>query len=352
MMKKIWMAAAALFVAFAAAGCGAPSVKTVRAEKSAQPFVYEEEAPAEALHAMTVTPRVSGPILTEIPAEGTAVRAGHLLVQIDTAEYAAQKAELQQRIASSGAARAAAPPAGNSLADSLLKEGIITKAEYARLAAKNRPAAPAAGSAAGEAAQIAMSAVQQAISDCTILSPIDGVIAKSYAGEDKMAAAGRPLLVIRQNTPVILNIQIPSIMDAVIQKAKDEKTMTVTIRDTESGAVWYGELKPQPNRDGDPYTVCFVQADNPKDEIKIGKTYTVRIDSGQKIEGYAVPASAFVRPDQVAIVNADGLVDVRTVTAAGGGDGGRVIVSGLEEGDRVIVSPSKDLQLGMKVRAQ
>lgn len=346
------MAAAALFVAFAAAGCGAPSVKTVRAEKSAQPFVYEEEAPAEALHAMTVTPRVSGPILTEIPAEGTAVRAGQLLVQIDTAEYAAQKAELQQRIASSGAARAAAPSAGNSLADSLLKEGIITKAEYARLAAKNRPAAPAAGSAAGEAAQIAMNAVQQAISDCTILSPIDGVIAKSYAGEDKMAAAGRPLLVIRQNTPVILNIQIPSIMDAVIQKAKDEKTMTVTIRDTESGAVWYGELKPQPNRDGDPYTVCFVQADNPKDEIKIGKTYTVCIDSGQKIEGYAVPASAFVRPDQVAIVNADGLVDVRTVTAAGGGDGERVIVSGLEEGDRVIVSPSKDLQLGMKVRAQ
>lgn len=65
-----------------------------------------------------------------------------------------------------------------------------------------------------------------------------------------------------------------------------------------------------------------------------------------------MPASAFVRPDQVAIVNADGLVDVRTVTAAGGGDGGRVIVSGLEEGDRVIVSPSKDLQLGMKVRAQ
>ena len=117
------MAAAALFVAFAAAGCGAPSVKTVRAEKSAQPFVYEEEAPAEALHAMTVTPRVSGPILTEIPAEGTAVRAGQLLVQIDTAEYAAQKAELQQRIASSGAARAAAPSAGNSLADSLLKRG-------------------------------------------------------------------------------------------------------------------------------------------------------------------------------------------------------------------------------------
>lgn len=341
---------AAAVLAAALAGCGTPKVSVVHAQKQMAPFVYEAPAHLEALHTLSVVPLVSGPILSDLPDIGTAVQAGQLLIQIDPAPYEAQRDEMAARIAAGGGAAAAAPaPAvDDSMEASLLRQGIITRAEYNRLRARRGGApAPSAAPQTDEASMIALQTAQKAVNDCTILAPISGIISQNYVADTKTAAAGQPALVIRQNSPVVASLQIPAEMDPILERAKAGKTLTVTISD--GSRTWYGELKPQPNTNGDAYTVYRVQADNPDGAMEIGKTYDVRIDSGQQVEGYVIPASAFIKDDMVEIVNEDSLIDVRTVTVASAMGQDRLVIGGLADGDRVVAHPSEDLQLGTEV---
>lgn len=344
--------AAAAVLAAALTGCGTPKVSVVHAQKQMAPFVYEAPAHLEALHTLSVVPLVSGPIISDLPDIGTAVQAGQLLLQIDPAPYEAQRDEMAARIAAGTAqASAPAPAADDSMEASLLRQGIITRAEYERLRARRgRAPAPAAAPQTDEASMIALQTAQKAVNDCTILAPISGIISQNYVADTKTAAAGQPALVIRQDSPVLASLQIPSEMDPILEQAKAGKTLNVTISD--GSRTWYGELKPQPNPNGDAYTVYRVQADNPDGAMEIGKEYDVRIDSGRQVEGYVIPASAFIKDDMVEIVNKDDLIDVRTVTVASNLGEDRLVIGGLADGDRVVARPSEDLQLGMKVEVR
>lgn len=351
--KRIrWLGlAAAAVLAAALAGCGTPKVSVVHAQKQMAPFVYEAPAHLEALHTLSVVPLVSGKILSDLPDIGTAVQAGQLLIQIDPAPYEAQRDEMAARIAAGNAAAAPAPAVDDSMEASLLRQGIITRAEYNRLRARRGGApAPAAAPQTDEASMIALQTAQKAVNDCTIFAPISGIISQNYVADTKTAAAGQPALVIRQNSPVVASLQIPAEMDPILERAKAGKTLTVTISD--GSGTWYGELKPQPNTNGDAYTVYRVQADNPDGAMQIGKTYDVRINSGQQVEGYVIPASAFIKDDMVEIVNEDSLIDVRTVTVASTMGQDRLVIGGLEDGDRVVAHPSEDLQIGTEVKVR
>lgn len=346
MAMNVWKWAALAAMAGAAmwlAGCGRPSVDVVRAEKQRVLFVYEATVPLEALHSIEVVPRVSGPIITDIPDIGAPVETGQILFQIDASPYERQRDDLMGRAPATVAA-----PSGDGEAERLLADQIITRAEYNRIVARTRGAGSAAAPATDEALRVAMESVRQAISDCTVYAPITGTVVRNYVAGTREAAAGQPALVIRQDTPVVADVQIPAEMDALLARAKREKTLTVTIGG--AGGPWFGELKPQPNTKGDAYTVYKVQADNLNGQLEIGEAYTVRIDSGQDVEGYVIPDSAFVKDDMVAIVNADDLVDVRTVTVASTMGNQRLVIKGLEEGDQVIRKPDRHIEIGTKVR--
>lgn len=162
-----------------------------------------------------------------------------------------------------------------------------------------------------------------------------------------MAMAGKPALVIRQDSPVTASLEIPAKMDNVMEKAKDDKTLTVSLSDGDE--IWYGELKKQPNENGDKLTTYKVQVDNGNDEITIGNEYSLRIESGQNVDSFMIPKSALIGEDTVAVVNDDNLVDMKTVSVASETGGFLLIMSGLSEGDRVITDPPKDLDMGMQV---
>lgn len=361
-MKKsyVYQLGAGLFLSamFLVSGCGKPAVSVTVAQKAAVPFVYEADVRPDALHTLPVIPQVSGKIVSELPDVGTAVAAGQLLFQIDASQYEAQAADIQSRIAAASAASVQQvyqpDPVDDSMEASLLQQGIITRAEYDRLRGKKSGGTyvqqTVPGSGEVDPAQIAaFQAVQKAIADCTVTAPIDGIISQVYVSDNKVAAAGQPVLVIRQDSPVTADVQIPAVLDQVLADAKDTKTLTVTISDKDHINTWYGELKPQPNKGGDAYTVYKVQADNPDGAIVIGDVYRLHIDSGKTVSGYVIPSSAFVKPDQVEVVNANNLVDMRTVTVASDLGDNKLVVGGLSDGDRVINAPDGNIQLGMEV---
>ena len=148
-MKKwiSWMAAGALSAVLLLSGCGKPSVHVMKAEASQEPFTLETKAVPEALHVAPVIPSVSGGLLSDLPDIGTTVEAGDVLFRIDSSQYESQAAALEAKIAESASS---APPASyggapidNSMEASLLKQGIITRAEYNRIKGRSAVAEPA-----------------------------------------------------------------------------------------------------------------------------------------------------------------------------------------------------------------
>lgn len=351
-MNKFLRCAAAwgLAAVFALSGCGnEPSVHVLKAEMSREPFVYETKGPAEALHTAPVIPAVSGGIITDIPDVGTAVKAGDVLFRIDSAQYESQASALEQQIAASSA-RSAGPVSygiDNSIEASLLQQGIITRAEYERIKGRQGVPAPSSGGAPDPALVSALQTAQRMIASCTVRAPIDGIISQVYAGDTKMAAAGKPVLVIRQDTPVTVTVEIPSRMDETLGQAKDEKTLTVSVSDGQT--VWYGELKPQPNPSGDKYRAYKIQVDNPDNGITIGNEYSVRIDSGKDVDCFLLPKSALIGENQVAVINESNLADIRTVDVAGETGGYIIVLDGIKNGDRIAADPPKGLDTGMQV---
>lgn len=353
-MREVWLTAGAAALLLMTAGCGKPSVSVITAAKTEAPFIYEAEIRPEALHSVPIVPQVSGKIISAVPDVGSTVKAGDLLIQMDASTYEAQAAEIEGRLAAPSPAPVYAAPADDSMEASLLRQGIITRAEYNRIQGRKGSAsyaAPSAGRAASEGDLAALQALHRAIADCTILSPIDGIVSQVYLSGGT-AAAGQPALVIRQNSPVTANVQVPAVLDDLLVRAKESRTLTVTISDKDNINTWYGELKPQPNTSGDDYTVYKVQADNPDDAIVIGNLYKVRIDSGQTAPGYLVPEKAFIGRDQVKIVNENNLIDIRSVMTAGTVGEARLVITGLHDGDRVVTDPAGAPDLGVEVRVK
>lgn len=331
-------------------GCGSkPQVKVMTAAFSKEPLVIETKVIPAALHAAPVIPSVSGTIVSAVPDVGTVVHAGDVLFQIDAATYEAQAAAMEAQMLESRQSAPVSIPVDDSMEASLLKQGIITRAEYDRI--QGRKGISAQSSSSGEVDPSLAAAYQQMrrmIAACMVRAPIDGVISQNFIGDSKTAVIGKTALVIRQNTPVTAAIDIPSRLDEAVDRGKDEKTMTVTLSD--GSQVWYGELKKQGSGD-DQYTRYKVQADNPDDAIIIGNEYSARIESGQNAELIVIPKSSLIDGDQVAVVMENNLVDLKKVRIAGAAGDYVMIMEGLDDGDRVIINPPAGLDVGMEVRA-
>ena len=337
-------------------GCGKPAVRVRQVEEIKAPFVIEISSEAEALHTEQVIPSVSGPVISELPAAGTKVEAGSLLFQIDASSYEAQAAALENQIGSAYSSGAERPSYNaendDSMEASLLRQGIITRAEYERIQGRkgntSRTSANRAGPA-GEGIREALAAVRKSIAACGVRAPIDGTVSAVYLDKNKIAAAGQTAMVICQDTPVIFSFGLPAGWDEFIERTKNEKMLTVTVFDNDH--VWYGELKKQESNGNNKYTVYKVQIDNPEGELVFGKNYTVRLSSSENIPAVVIPKTALRGENTVAVVTDDSLIDIKTIMI-GHIDGEYVyVLDGLHAGDRVVLHSSEDIEIGMPVTA-
>ena len=195
-------------VVLGVSGCGKPSVSVEPASLSEVPLTIEQTVTPEAAHSAPVIPMVTGKIQSGIPDVGTKVKAGQVLFQVDSSKYQAQAAGLRAQIAASAKRTVTVQSAGggapidNSMEASLLKQGIITRAEYNRIKGRNASTASSqtvttTGGVAPAGLTASLQSLEKAIADCSIRAPIDGVVSAVYAANDKMAVAGKPALIIR-----------------------------------------------------------------------------------------------------------------------------------------------------------
>ncbi|WP_304675848.1 multidrug efflux RND transporter periplasmic adaptor subunit MtrC [Neisseria polysaccharea] len=360
--KAMRAAALAASVALALSSCG----KADEAAQGGQPAGREAPAPVvgvvtvhpqtvaltvelpgrlESLRTADVRAQVGGIIQKRLFQEGSYVRAGQPLYQIDSSTY---EANLESARAQLATAQATLAKADADLAryKPLVAADAISKQEYDAAVTAKRSA-----EAGVKAAQAAIKSAGISLNRSRITAPISGFIGQSKVSEGTLLNAGDTtvLATIRQTNPMYVN---------VTQSATDVMKLRRQIAEGKllaaDGAIAVGikfddgTVYPEKGRllFADP-TVdestgqITLRAAVPNDQniLMPGLYVRVLMDQVAVDNAFIVPQQAVTRgaKDTVMIVNAQGGMEPREVTVAQQQGANWIVTSGLKDGDKVVV---------------
>jgi RND family efflux transporter MFP subunit len=181
-----------------------------------------------------------------------------------------------------------------------------------------------------------------------ITSPISGVVSDRPVYPGEMPASGTPLISIVDISSVVARANIP-VKEASVIKVGRPATITTADGDI-AGKVTVVSPAVDPNTT----TVeVWVQAANPEEKLKPGGTVTVSIKAETLQDVTLVSSSALLNSDEggqmVIVITPDNVAHQHKVSV-GVRQGINVeIVSGVNEGDKVVVSGGLGLDDGSKV---
>lgn len=360
--KAMRAAALAASVALALSSCG----KADEAAQGGQPAGREAPAPVvgvvtvhpqtvaltvelpgrlESLRTADVRAQVGGIIQKRLFQEGSYVRAGQPLYQIDSSTY---EAGLESARAQLATAQATLAKADADLAryKPLVAADAISKQEYDAAVTAKRSA-----EAGVKAAQAAIKSAGISLNRSRITAPISGFIGQSKVSEGTLLNTGDTtvLATIRQTNPMYVNVtQSASDVMKLRQQVAEGKLLAA------DGAIAVGikfddgTVYPEKGRllFADP-TVnestgqITLRAAVPNDQniLMPGLYVRVLMDQVAADNAFVVPQQAVTRgaKDTVMIVNAQGGMEPREVTVAQQQGANWIVTSGLKDGDKVVV---------------
>jgi membrane fusion protein (multidrug efflux system) len=182
---------------------GPPTVGYVVVQQGSAPIVSDLPARVSAYQIADVRPQVNGVILRRLFREGSVVRQGQTLYQIDPSIYNAQAAQASANLQS---ARAQAEAARTLAAryKPLVQQQAISKQDYTNAVAQARQAD---ASVAQNAAALRSAQINQRFT--RVPAPISGRIGLSNVTEGALVTSGQtqPLTTITRLDPVYVDIQ-------------------------------------------------------------------------------------------------------------------------------------------------
>lgn len=360
--KAMRAAALAASVALALSSCGkggdaaqggqpagreapAPVVGVVTVHPQTVALTVELPGRLESLRTADVRAQVGGIIQKRLFQEGSYVRAGQPLYQIDSSTY---EASLESARAQLATAQATLAKADADLAryKPLVAADAISKQEYDAAVTAKRSA-----EAGVKAAQAAIKSAGINLNRSRITAPISGFIGQSKVSEGTLLNAGDTtvLATIRQTNPMYVNVtQSASEVMKLRRQIAEGKLLAA------DGAVAVGikfddgTVYPEKGRllFADP-TVnestgqITLRAAVPNDQniLMPGLYVRVLMDQVAVDNAFIVPQQAVTRgtKDTVMIVNAQGGMEPREVTVAQQQGTNWIVTSGLKDGDKVVV---------------
>lgn len=360
--KAMRAAALAASVALALSSCGkggdaaqggqpagreapAPVVGVVTVHPQTVALTVELPGRLESLRTADVRAQVGGIIQKRLFQEGSYVRAGQPLYQIDSSTY---EAGLESARAQLATAQATLAKADADLAryKPLVAADAISKQEYDAAVTAKRSA-----EAGVKAAQAAIKSAGISLNRSRITAPISGFIGQSKVSEGTLLNAGDTtvLATIRQTNPMYVNVtQSASEVMKLRRQIAEGKLLAA------DGAIAVGikfddgTVYPEKGRllFADP-TVdestgqITLRAAVPNDQniLMPGLYVRVLMDQVAVDNAFIVPQQAVTRgtKDTVMIVNAQGGMEPREVTVAQQQGANWIVTSGLKDGDKVVV---------------
>ncbi|EPH3658825.1 multidrug efflux RND transporter periplasmic adaptor subunit MtrC [Neisseria gonorrhoeae] len=360
--KAMRAAALAAAVALALSSCGkggdaaqggqpagreapAPVVGVVTVHPQTVALTVELPGRLESLRTADVRAQVGGIIQKRLFQEGSYVRAGQPLYQIDSSTY---EAGLESARAQLATAQATLAKADADLAryKPLVSADAISKQEYDAAVTAKRSA-----EAGVKAAQAAIKSAGINLNRSRITAPISGFIGQSKVSEGTLLNAGDTtvLATIRQTNPMYVNVtqSASEVMKLRRQIAEGkllaaDGVIAVGIK-FDDGTVYPEKgrlLFADPTVDESTGQITLRAAvPNDQNILMPGLYVRVLMDQVAADNAFIVPQQAVTRgtKDTVMIVNAQGGMEPREVTIAQQQGANWIVTSGLKDGDKVVV---------------
>lgn len=324
-----------------------------------EPLSVTTELPGRtsAFRVAEVRPQVSGIILKRNFVEGSDIKAGESLYQIDPATYQAAWNSAKGDEAKAEAAAAIAHLTVKRYVP-LLGTQYISQQEYDQAVATARQADAdvVAAKAAVENARINLAYTK-------VTSPIDGRIGKSSVTEGALVTNGQAdaMATVQQLDPIYVDVTESSndfmrLKQESLQRGDDSKSVQLIMENGQpyslKGSLQFSDVTVDESTGSITLRAVFP---NPQHTLLPGMFVRARIDEGVNPQAILVPQQGVTRTPRgdatVLIVNAQSQVENREVTAAQAIGDKWLITSGLQNGDKVIVSGLQKVRPGVTVKA-
>ena len=348
----------------AGANGGMPPAEVGVITVAPQSVALQSELPGRvsALRVAQVRARVSGVVLQRLFREGSEVREGQVLYQIDPAPYRASldSAEASVTKAQANLAQANAQVERNR---PLVEANAISKQDFTTLLTTQKQA-----EADLATAKAAMQTARINLNYASVTAPISGRIGQSLVTEGALASAteATQLAVIQQTSTVYVNFTQSSTEVLRLRKAIAAKQL----RAAGDGSVPVrivledGTELPKPGKllfsdltvDATSGQITLrAEVPNTDGLLLPGQYVRVRLSQAELPSGILLPQQAVTRSNQgdsVQVVGEGGKPSVRPVKVGTAQNNQWVILDGLKEGDQVIVDGFQKMMVpGAPVKA-
>lgn len=358
------------FGLFLLAGCGSghpktqqppPEVGVVTAQPRTVPLTKDLVGRVSAYRSADVRARVAGVLLKRVYKEGSEVKQGQLLFQIDPAPL---KASLNNALAQLAQAQATYTNAHVSAgrARALAPKGYISKSDLDNALATERTA-----KAAVQAAQANVETARINLGYANVTSPIDGRAGQQQVTEGALVGNGAATLLttVDQIDPLYVNFTISIGELDQLRQAQHNGGVTLSQPGQATVKVALSDGTPYP----EPGTVDFSSTTvdpatgavnlrallpNPKHVLLPGSYVTLQVTLGERRGAFLVPQPAVQRDTSgtyALVVGKDGKVARRDIVTGGMDGVDWIVVSGLSAGDEVIASGVQTVQPGAAAKA-
>jgi len=335
----------------------APEVGVVVATPGDVGLLVELPGRLEASRISQVRARAAGILQKRLFNEGSDVKAGQPLFQIDSAPYQATalsaKASLARAEANAVQAKALA-----ERYKPLVEVNAVSKQEYAKAVADWKSAEADVG-----VARAAVQTAQINLGYASVTAPISGRIGRALVTEGALVGQGEAteLAVIQQINPMYVNftqsasevLKLRRAMDAgQFKRSSDDAagaSVSVVLEDgTEyplKGKLLFSDLTVDASTG---QITLRAEVPNPKGSLLPGLYVRVRLEQAQATNAITVPQQAVTRTqegDSLMVVGDDGKVAVRKVKISAGQNNRWVVLDGLKAGEKVMVDGFQKLQM-------
>ncbi len=313
----------------------------------------------EAARVAQVRARVTGIVQKRLFAEGSDVKAGDVLFQIDPAPY---KAAIDSAKAALAKAQANEQQASGLLNryKPLREANAISQQDFVN--ATSSAAQASADVAAGKAA---VQTAQLNLDYATVTAPISGRIGQALVTEGALVTAteATQLALIQQVDQVYVNFTQPvsditRLRKAFANGSSKSLGLTIPVRIAlddgselpQAGKLLFSDLTVDPTSG---QVNVRAKVLNPDGALMPGMYVRGRIAQQQVSAGVLLPQQAVQRTtqnDTVMVVGADGKPSVRVVKLGGNEGGNWIVLDGLKPGEQVIVDGFQKIRPGGTVK--
>lgn len=335
-----------------------PVVGVMIAKAQAVELTTELAGRTEAYEIAEVRPQVAGLVMARLFQEGSYVRQGQALYQIDSRLLSATQAQASAAVASAEATVEANRLRAERFA-TLAEQGGVSKQDAVDARATYNQSRAAVGQA-----RAALASARVNLGFTRVTSPISGRIGISMVTKGALVtnAQATPMAKVQRLDPMYVNIRQSGAEFIALRKAIESGKLvagaapvTVILPDGSEYPV-AGKLNPA-DIDVNPETgTITVRAvvPNPKGDLLPGLFVRARVGQGSVPNGILVPQAAVSRDPRgrasVLIANAKDELEKREITAESPVGQNWLVTAGLKPGDRVVVDGLINAREGVKAK--